>query len=275
MQDHIIQRKHYASVQRGFYCAGITPGRSFGSNLSGRKPVVGFTASARKRLRRYIRNSECDYRIFCTLTYPPGYGIDGRRCKRDLDAIGKRYARYCINQRHQSKWSMCWFSEWQGNGRLHYHFFGTTTIHWRIVANWWYEIVGSNNPDHLDAGTEVKKLTGGRHRMMVYAAKYASKKEQKIVPKDYTSPGRYWGIIGLRATVEAATTWDEQKNLDRTVCESLYMIDNVINVAVRSGKAAKLVVEVNDRTVPVVVWPVNQDDLRVYIAYYIRLIERC
>lgn len=233
MENSVPQNAtYYANVQRGQIVTGhCSPGHyavgGSACNLRGRGCVAEFTTSSRKRLRRYLRNSTADYKVFVTLTYPPGSGSDPVRAKRDLEVFCKRYARI----RPSAKWSTCWFVEYQANGRIHYHIYGTQYIHHALVARWWYDIVGSGSPDHLSAGTQVVKLRGGRRGQIRYAAKYATKVEQKEAPAGAPPTGRYWGVKGLKSTVEAATTFRAYQKDNPSVYEAL----DSLHIALQSG----------------------------------------
>jgi hypothetical protein len=53
----------------------------------------------------------------------------------------------------------------------------------------WYEIVGSDDLAHLQAGTKVERVRSARG-VMAYAAKYIAKAEDKAPPA-----GRWWGVF--------------------------------------------------------------------------------
>jgi len=56
----------------------------------------------------------------------------------------------------------------------------------------WYNIVGSDDQAHLFAGTRVERIRKPDGAIR-YAAKYCSKKSQKVVPPGYKNVGRFWG----------------------------------------------------------------------------------
>ena len=67
-------------------------------------------------------------------------------------------------------------------------------INW--VSRNWFDVVGSNQIRHFQAGTRVEKLKG-LHGAYAYAAKrYVAKKED--LPEMEHKPGRFWGVIGRK-----------------------------------------------------------------------------
>ncbi|MGH8711061.1 MAG: rolling circle replication-associated protein [Burkholderiales bacterium] len=206
----------WINLQRGRLYDGRLrgSGRSFTWN---RGTIQSLSRSAAKRLRRYLRNSVAVYRVFGTLTYPPGTKLDGVLAKQHWAAFARKLSRHHetsveAGTPQDNPYSVCWWQEWQANGRLHYHFVSSHYIHHAKVSAWWYEIVGSGNRDHLSAGTQVIALRGGREAASRYAAKYASKLKQKDVPEGWIRPGRFWGISGCRRTV-AATIRHKRRDL--------------------------------------------------------------
>ena len=122
-----------------------------------------------------------------TLTYPENHTNDGKLVKSHLN----RFLTALRRKRENLKYF--WFLEFQWNGSPHFHIFlSTKFIEMDWVALQWFDIVGSEDIKHLEAGTRterVRKEKGGRH----YAVKYACKCWQKIVPQRYQDVGRFWG----------------------------------------------------------------------------------
>jgi len=58
----------------------------------------------------------------------------------------------------------------------------------------WYQIVGSDDPRHLRAGTQVQRCKSTR-KALSYAAKYVAK-ISTCAPVQHV--GRFWGIVGRR-----------------------------------------------------------------------------
>lgn len=163
-------------------------------------PICRFSPSAGARMRRFLRTCTAEFKVFITLTYPAVFPCDGRVVKRNLRAFLARYRR---NHVDGQPWAAFWFLEFQERGAPHLHIFGTDRIEHAELAKWWYEIVGSGDPQHLEAGTSIEALRSGRHGTCVYASKYAVKAEQKEVPKNFSNCGRFWGCEGNRSCMSA------------------------------------------------------------------------
>jgi len=152
---------------------------------------------SRHRAAFSLGNAECDWFAMSTLTYhtlPPA-----SRVKADLDTFRRAW---------RAKWDEpldAWIMEIQERGAPHFHLFTTFSIDKGVVARWWYEIVGSDDERHLRAGTRIERLRSGKDGVVAYANKYAAKSEQKEVPPEYTSVGRFWGVAMSRECVSAAT----------------------------------------------------------------------
>lgn len=250
---------YFVNVQRGIACFGSYHRSAATFDLSNRERIGKFTVGSSKRLRRYIRNAKAEYRAIITLTYPPGYGSDGRTAKRDLDAFIKAYRR---RSGDDHKWSVVWFLEWQQNGRLHFHLFGTNFINHDWVAETWARIVGSKNPNHLKAGTSIEKIRGGRPSLIAYASKYASKIEQKIPPKGFGWTGRYWGVRGLKTVVEASTSWKAWYHDDPGVFEARENLKK----QVLQGGSKKILKKIGERSITIYVWQISNEPYRVRLV---------
>lgn len=166
----------------------------------GRGSVGGFSESSAYRMRRYLRETKCEYRTMVTLTYPPGFGIDGTRSKNDLRRFVQELRRYAKNER----WGCFWFLEFQRNGRIHFHLFVSDYYDKSWIASTWFRIVGSNDENHLRAGTRIEQIKHGRKGISSYASKYAAKFEQKLIPNGFGWVGRFWGVQGYKERVAAA-----------------------------------------------------------------------
>jgi hypothetical protein len=136
-----------------------------------------------------------------TLTYPGEFQSvcpDGRAVKRHLKAYRKRLERYL--ERFDSSYSCLWFLEFQERGAPHIHLlmWGMSGVNRDALRRWssraWAAIVKHENPaeyqKHLGAGSSIQKM---RKKHFGYAAKYASKMRQKLVPADFSDVGRFWG----------------------------------------------------------------------------------
>jgi hypothetical protein len=139
-----------------------------------------------------------------TLTYPASYPGDPIKLKRHLASFWKRL-------RRKYPWvSAIWRVELQERGAPHYHLllFGVSFLAWQWVAKNWYEIVGSGDPQHLNAGTEIHAALSWR-----LAAHYLAKYIAKAAPEDHLQAiGRHWGIMGRanlpREMLAYTITWE-------------------------------------------------------------------
>ena len=163
-----------------------------------RGKITEWSKQSRSRCERHIRNvEEGSIRAFLTLTYPAEYSNDGLMIKRHLKAMVKRLKRMGVADG-------IWFLEFQKRGAPHFHCFLSQWPRSGVdgVAHAWYEVVGSDNPDHL--AWHLGKLSGRPclewmrkpHAASYYASKYAVKSEQKTVPELYQNVGRFWGYWG-------------------------------------------------------------------------------
>ena len=85
--------------------------------------------------------------------------------------------------------------EFQRRGAPHLHVFLTGPVPKEKVAAAWNRIAGQGDADHLKAGTRIEAMRE-KHLAAAYAAKYASKAEQKDVPEEFQNVGRFWGLFG-------------------------------------------------------------------------------
>jgi hypothetical protein len=168
-----------------------------GANVqpSKRGVVTEFTEASRRRLAFVANNTECAFRTMITLTYPKVYPNDGCVCKSHLRAFLQAFRRFTGGA------SYLWFLEFQRRGAPHFHILTDYPLPrdahkrksiQRWVSQRWYRVTGEKDPLHLIAGTRVERLRspeGGAH----YAVKYATKMEQKAVPREYANVGRLWG----------------------------------------------------------------------------------
>jgi len=179
---------------------------SRGANLCDRGNIRSMSHGSAQRMRAYLRECTADYRNMVTLTYPAGHGYIGGQCKRDLKVFMQRVGRYLqargTNPRCESTF---WFMEFQKRGAIHFHLFTTWDIEKLVLSKIWYEVAGTDDVRHLYAGTRVERLRSGMDGARSYAAKYAAKSVQKIVPENFGWTGRFWGVFGSRNTVSADT----------------------------------------------------------------------
>ena len=179
--------------------------------------VTGFSRKSRQRLRQKV--AEADWwtplqvpgsRVgMLTLTYPGDWerwapnphAITGHR-----NALEKRLARTVGYGP-----AFFWVREWQARWAPHFHLAGVfpAIVAGRRLEVWlssaWWEVVGSGDPDHLNAGTRVDWERGlaasDPNRLACYFSSYSTKdgtKEYQHRPppgwaNDNGSVGRHWG----------------------------------------------------------------------------------
>lgn len=153
--------------------------------------VKGFSRASRRRLLdvlNQIKRPAVQSALFVTLTYPGEWPKAWERWKRDIDTFGKRL------RRQYPGVSFVWRLEYQRRGAPHFHLlvFGVPFIPHDWVARAWYDVVGSNDPRHLKAGTEIKRVRRFRS-VIAYAAKYIGKEQSRGAAR---TDGRVWGIVG-------------------------------------------------------------------------------
>lgn len=192
-------------------------GAAFGGQQGGgiRGKVRGFSGASRKRLLDFLNSVDekaLAQALFVTLTYPDQFSEEPERWKRDLDTFCKRLVRKFPLV------SAVWRLETQerksgenaGKVAPHFHLlvFGLKVLPKELLSRWWYEIVGSGDPKHLVAGTQVMRVRS-RRGILWYASKYIAKTEQ--APE--LEAGRVWGIEGRGNlpvyVVRAVIDWEE------------------------------------------------------------------
>jgi hypothetical protein len=151
--------------------------------------VADFSAGSRRRLMRLLAsvNKLVSFMpLFLTLTYPGEWPADPARWKRDLEAWGRRLGR------KYPEMSAVWRLEPQKRGAPHYHLlvFGVDRVDAGWLARSWYEVVGSGDLRHLQAGTRVERVKSWRG-VMSYASKYLAKLGGGF---EVEHVGRWWGV---------------------------------------------------------------------------------
>lgn len=159
---------------------------------SARGPITRFSAAARKRLVELLASIDqgrtARLPLFVTLTYPGEWPDDPGTWKRHLDTWGKRLARKF------TRTSAVWKLEFQSRGAPHFHLlvFGPRWIDPLWLARSWFKTVGSGDPRHLVAGTQVVRVKSWRG-VMFYASKYLGKVG---TDRSLQGVGRFWGVVG-------------------------------------------------------------------------------
>lgn len=162
-----------------------------------RQKITEWSRKSRTACELHIRNlAEGKVANFLTLTYPAEYSTDGRVVKKHLELMRKWLTYHGVNG--------VWFLEFQRRGAPHYHIFLDRDIPGGVeaVARQWFNVVGSGDEKHLEwhlgtlSGRPCLEPMRKPHAASWYASKYATKAEQKAVPPEYQSVGRFWGHWG-------------------------------------------------------------------------------
>ena len=204
--------EHLASVwENGELLQVRTPGGRGPVGGGMRGEVDGFSQASRRRLLYLLASldrKKMPKPLFMTLTYPgqewERYGGTKEEVKRHLNTF-HHWLRY-----HYPQAAVIWRQEFQKRGAPHFHLlvFGVDFIDRQLVAEEWYRIVGSNQPSHLAAGTQVVACRSWKQATM-YVAKYMAKPQslaETEVPI-HLRPGRVWGIWGREQLVREAVEY--------------------------------------------------------------------
>lgn len=171
-----------------------------------RGKITELSAASLARLRLVAVNTETEWQSIATLTYPADFPGDGEAVKADVNAILTR-----LRERHPGL-RYLWFLEFQKRGAPHLHILLGVDLGTRLARLCVRRGVAiMHNPDETDWLRRAWTRTIG-HRGIVtehairvtwekindpdggakYAAKYATKPEQKLVPEAFQNVGRFW-----------------------------------------------------------------------------------
>jgi hypothetical protein len=141
-----------------------------------------------------VDQSRAGKAIFAGLTYPEAFPTSAEIFKGHLDAFGKRFSRAFPHG------AFHWKLEFQKRDAPHFH-----PIFWNLstersdlrtfrtwLARTWFEVVGSNDPKHLAAGTSADVIRS-QFGIMRYVGPYVSDSDQS---RPGWKVGRYWGVVG-------------------------------------------------------------------------------
>lgn len=170
-----------------------------------RSNISVFSDGSRRRMLKYLRACVARYWVLGTLTYPAD--CDARNFQKHWRAFAECWRR---EFGADSSNSLFWFVEFQRNNQPHFHFYANHYIEKGWLAVTWARIVNSGNASHVKAGTRIEALRD-KSSAQKYAAKYASKSEQKTLPVLYEGKKgfRWWGIVGSRDIVSASIKVDD------------------------------------------------------------------
>jgi hypothetical protein len=156
-----------------------------------RGKVIGFSRQSRRRLLALVHQVNFEslgyLPKFITLTYPAAFPADYRIVQRHMEAFHHAF------ERKYGKRFCIWKREFQLRGAPHIHLmvFIPDYVDRDWVAQSWYRIVGSGDPAHLLAGTQVRAVESVGH-CMAYVAKYIAKVCDDAW--DMAGTGRWWGV---------------------------------------------------------------------------------
>lgn len=164
--------------------------------------------------------------LFCTFTYPDGFPVDFDIWARHIDLLRKRLAR--------RGWGAGWRKEFKkrksgvnaGKVAPHFHLLiwgakYAEVLFWANKA--WYEIVGSEDIRHKNAGTRIETIRSKRGAVG-YVGKYVTKEEQQDIDafmeeNEVNSLGRMWGLINADKI-----PWSDCEEIELDVPEANYLM---------------------------------------------------
>lgn len=177
-----------------------------------RRKITAFSHRSRNRLREVYLDGP--WQSMLTLTYHERRP-DGAQSKRELDRW--------LQMLRRRKICYLWVLEWQTRGYPHYHVWIDRTlpeIEWTTLMAAWASIASPGDqkamnvalhPDSYLLWTVTVKSN--------YATKYAIKNEQKVLPEDIESYGRWWGssrgVDGICHNEKLETYPDEDGEVDQ------------------------------------------------------------
>lgn len=174
-----------------------------------RGEITEFSKHSRRRISQLVATlKRSEVSLFVTMTYPDNFERDPRVVKSHLDNFFKRLFRRCPNA--IVIWRMEPKVRKSGNsvGEIapHFHLL-IWGVDYKTLREWiplnWYQVVGSGDEKHFEAGTSVERVRSSRG-VMFYTAKYICKSDSYVMP----GWGRYWGIVNraLLKTIQGKRT---------------------------------------------------------------------
>jgi len=210
-----------------------TPGR--------RASVDFFSDQSAARMRRYLREAKAEYTTMLTLTYPLQFDVSGPAAKNHLRRFIQECKRYYERHTgHLDGWGMFWFMEFTDAGQIHFHLFSTARIPYQWVAQTWFGITNTGIFEHLGAGTRIEAFRNKNGGFQSYAAKYANKQSQKVVPDGFVECGRFWGIAGEKGRVAAVLLVDKTDVLNSRQQQSIAALYRRIKGDLHQGHSKSL-----------------------------------
>lgn len=177
-----------------------------------RGEIKAFSKASRRRVLQLVATlKRTEISMFVTMTYPDNFERNPKIVKTHLDKFFKRLLRKfpeaIILWRMEPKIRKSGNSV--GEIAPHFHLL-IWNVDYKNLREWipanWYEVVGSGDEKHLDAGTSVERVRSSRG-VMFYTAKYICKSDSYIMP----GWGRYWGIVNrdMLGTIQGKQTVNE------------------------------------------------------------------
>lgn len=181
-QFQITFQVHNKSAVIGINSGKIVPGKVSGNS---RGNVTVFSYRSERRMRLALEDTFEVWKNFAVTTYPGEFPCDGRKVKRDIQALNRWFKRQGVKD-------IFWGLEFQRRGAPHINFLISSDVDKDKLAAAWYKIVGSGDERHLRAGTGIEAIRG-KESVSSYMIGYLGKRWQKDVPIEYANVGRFWG----------------------------------------------------------------------------------
>lgn len=146
--------------------------------------ITEYTPRTAVRLNLHLSEFSEKYKHEITVTYPAEFPTDGLIVRkhrlsllRKIKDLGVKHYTTCL--------------EFQERGAPHIHILVDKWINYRTLKHMWFDIVGSGDPYHLEAGTSIRDIQDIT-KTRIYMSAYARKKDQKDVPAGYENVGKWW-----------------------------------------------------------------------------------
>jgi len=197
---HISPRKPTVTLWEGANLVTAELGKMQGGQGKRHKwkrgAITVFSKASRRRILRLVATlKRTEISMFVTMTYPDDFERNPRIVKKHLDKFFKRLLRKfpdaIILWRMEPKVRKSGVSA--GEIAPHFHVL-IWNVDYEALRQWiplnWFQVVGSGDEKHLEAGTSVERVRSSRG-VMFYTAKYICKSDSYIMP----GWGRYWGVV--------------------------------------------------------------------------------
>lgn len=174
------------------------PRGGVGKRHSWKRGVIkSFSKGSRRRILRLVASLKRSIPpVFVTLTYPDKFPENPREWKKHLDSFFKRllrrYPRAVVVWKLERKKRKTGVNKGEIAPHGHLLVYGAaflSLLKW--VSKAWYEVVGSGDLKHFNAGTSVEAVRSVRG-VLYYTSKYICKQENDVLE----GIGRTWGVVG-------------------------------------------------------------------------------